>query len=116
MIYVKSHYNRLDKMFFGAKIRYDYKTRIRSYLTKFLKNHKIKLSLDETAYLKNNITSLFTVYRYFDIKVSNIYRLLNQLCIKYLNYDDDLTKSMLMELFTIILNNKKGFTQGKNIE
>lgn len=116
MIYVKSHYNRLDRMFFGAKIRYDYKQRVKSYLTKFLKNNKIVLTQLESSYLKNNIISLFTIYRYFDIKVSGIYRLMNQLCYKYLNYNDDLTKTMLFELFTIILNNKIGYTQGKNLE
>lgn len=111
MIYVKSHYNRLDKKYFGKKVRYDYKKRITSILTKHFKKCKIQISQEQKSYLKNNLISLFTIYRYFRIKTSELYRLLILLSKDYIDSPEELTQQLL----DTILNNK-GYTQGKNIE
>lgn len=116
MIYVKSHYNRLDRMYFGHKLRYDYKRRITTYLTKFLKSYNIIISQDNKSYLKNNLISLFTIYRYFKVKISEIYRLINQLLINVTDCNDVIAKKFADGAILALLNNSKGFTQAKNIE
>ena len=115
MIYTKSHYNRLDRLYFGHKLKYDYKRRITTYLTKFLKYNNIIISQENKSYLKNNLISLFTVYRYFKVKVSEIYRLIVQLSLDFCNNNDIIAKRLADGLFKELLNNNKGYTQATNL-
>lgn len=100
MIYVKSHYNRLDKMYFGKKVCYDYKNKISKLLTIYIKNCKIRLLPIEKRYIKQNLIMLFTIYRYFSVKLSEIYRLILQLLNVYFKEN---SKNFAEKLIKVVL-------------
>lgn len=114
MIYVKSYYNQLDRKYFGAKINYSYKQIIKKFLTNFTKKYKIQLSAIEKKYIEKDLVSLFTIYRYFDIKLVSLIKNIEKLLLKYLE-SRELIKQFIIELLDKILKQKGGYTKCQNL-